>query len=60
MGNKTIHEFSAPCATNMAIGPKIINEDANFKLKLVLIDAAKLVPFVGKLLRMPTHMSNTS
>ena len=34
MGGKSIRDFSAPSATNVATGPNAINVDANFELKL--------------------------
>ena len=34
MGDKSIRDFSAPSATNVATGPNAINVDANFELKL--------------------------
>ena len=37
MANKTIREFSAPSAANVAPGRTIIDGDANCKLKLMLV-----------------------
>ena len=37
MGDKSIRNFSAPLAANVATGPNIINGDANFELKPALI-----------------------
>jgi hypothetical protein len=48
MGDKSIRVFSAPSATNVAIGPNVINEDANFELKPTLITMVQASPFCGK------------
>jgi hypothetical protein len=37
MGDKSIHDFSAPLTANVATGPNVINGDANFELKPALI-----------------------
>ena len=37
MGDKSIHDFSAPSTANVAKGPNVINGDANFELKPALI-----------------------
>jgi len=48
MANKTIREFSASSAANVAPGRTIINGDANFKLKLMLVTMVQASPFCGK------------
>ena len=48
MGDKSIHDFSAPSAANVAIGPNVINGDANFELKPALITMVQASPFCGK------------
>ena len=48
MGDKSIHDFSAPSATNVATGPIVINGDANFELKPALITMLQASPFCGK------------
>ena len=48
MANKTIREFSVPSAANVATGPNVINQDANFKLKPTLITMVQASPFYGK------------
>ena len=48
MGDKSIRDFSAPSATNVATGPNVNNGDANFELKLVLITMVQASPFYGK------------
>jgi hypothetical protein len=48
MANKTIHEFSAPSATNVATSPKVINVDTHFELKPALIMMVQASPFYGK------------
>ena len=48
MGDKSIHDFSAPSASNVAIGPNVINGDANFELKPALIMMVQASLFCGK------------
>ena len=47
MGDKSIRDFSAPSATNVATGPNVINGDANFELKPVLITMVQASLFYG-------------
>ena len=48
MGDKSIHDFSAPLAANVATRPNVINGDANFELKPVLITMVQPSLFCGK------------
>ena len=48
MGDKSIHDVSSPLATNVATGPNVINGDANFELKPVLITMVQAILFCGK------------
>ena len=48
MANRTIREFSAPLAANIAIGPNVINADTHFELKPALIMMVQASPFCGK------------
>ena len=48
MVNRTIREYSAPSAMNVAIGPNIINVDTHFELKPTLIMMVQASPFCGK------------
>jgi len=48
MGDKSIHDFSAPSAANVANGPNVINGDANFEFKLALITMVQASLFCGK------------
>jgi hypothetical protein len=48
MGDKSIRDFSAPSAANVATEPNIINGDANFELKPALITMVQASPFYGK------------
>ena len=48
MGDKSICDFSAPSAANVATGPNVINGDANFELKPALITMVQASPFCGK------------
>ena len=48
MGDKSIHDFSAPSAVNVATGPNVINGDTNFELKPALIMMVQASPFCGK------------
>ena len=59
MGDKSIHDFSAPSAANVAIGPNVINGDANFELKPALITMVQASPFCEKATRMQMLTSNT-
>jgi hypothetical protein len=46
MANRTICEFFAPSATNVATGP--INADTHFELKPALITMVQASPFCAK------------
>ena len=48
MGDKSIRDFFAPSAANVATEPNVINGDANFELKLALITMVQASPFCGK------------
>ena len=48
MGDKSIRDFSAPLAANVATGPNVINGDAIFELKPTLITMVQASPFYGK------------
>ena len=48
MANKTICEFFAPSAANVATGPDVINADTQFELKPALITMVQTSPFCGK------------
>ena len=48
MGDKSIRDFSAPSAANVATGPNVIIGDANFELKPALIMMVQASPFCGK------------
>ena len=48
MANRTIREFSAPLATNVATGPNVINADTHFELKPALITMVQASPLCGK------------
>ena len=48
MDDKSICDFSAPSAANVAIGPNVINGEANFELKPMLITMVQASPFCGK------------
>jgi hypothetical protein len=48
MANKTLREFAAPSADNVAIGPQINMGDVDFDLKSSLITMAQASPFCGK------------
>ena len=48
MANRTIHEFSAPSAPNVATGLDVINVDTHFELKPTLIMMVQAGPFYGK------------
>ena len=48
MANRTIREFSAPSAANVATGPDIINADTHFELKPALTMMVQASPFYGK------------
>jgi hypothetical protein len=48
LGDKSIHDFSSPSATNVATRPNIINGDTNFELKPALIMMVQASPFCGK------------
>jgi len=48
MANKTIHEFYAPSAANVATSPDVINADTHFELMPTLITMVQASPFCGK------------
>jgi hypothetical protein len=48
MANKTICEFCAPSATNVATVPNVINVDTHFEIKPALIMMMQASPFCGK------------
>ena len=48
MANKTIREFSAPSAANIATCPNVFNADTHFELKTALIMMVQASPFCGK------------
>jgi len=48
MANRTVRDFSAPSATNVATGPDIINADTHFEHKPALITMVQASPFCGK------------
>ena len=48
MANRTIREFFAPSAANVATGPDVINADTHFELKPALITMVQASPFCGK------------
>ena len=48
MGDKSIRDVSTPSVANVAIGPNVINGDANFELKPELITMVQASPFCGK------------
>ena len=48
MDNRTICEFSAPLAANVATGPDVINADTHFELKPALITMVQASPLCGK------------
>jgi hypothetical protein len=43
MAEKTLHDFSIPSITNVAIGPNIEVWDVNFELKLSLINMEQAI-----------------
>ena len=60
MGDKSIHDFFAPSAANIATGPNVINGDANFDLKPALITMVQACSFCGQATRMQMLTSNIS
>jgi hypothetical protein len=48
MGDKSICDFSASSATNVATEPNVINGDTNFELKPASITMVQASPFCGK------------
>jgi hypothetical protein len=48
IADKSIRDFSTPSAANVATGSNVINGDANFELKPVLITMVQANPFCGK------------
>ena len=60
MANRTIREFSAPSAANVATGPDVINVDTHFELKLALIMMVQASLSVVKPTKMLMRISNIS
>jgi hypothetical protein len=56
MATKTICELSTPSAAKVAIGPNVINWDANFELKAALITMVQASPLCGKAYEDPTYI----
>ena len=56
MPNRTIHEFSAPSAANVATCPEVINADTQFELKFGLITMVQASPFCGKAHEANAHL----
>jgi hypothetical protein len=48
MVDKSIHNFFAPSAANVATGPNVINVDDNFEFKPALITMVQASPFCRK------------
>ena len=48
MANRTIREFFAPSAANVATGPDVINADTHFELKPTLIMMVQASPLCCK------------
>jgi len=48
MGDKLIYNFSTPSAANVAARPNVINGDANFELKPMLIMMVQASPFTTR------------
>ena len=48
MAERTIREFSAPSAANIATGPGVIEANTQFELKPALITMVQAIPFYGK------------
>ncbi len=48
MASKTLHEFAAPTADNVAVGPQVNIGDVDFNLKSSLVTLAQASPFCGK------------
>ena len=48
MANRTIHDFFAPSAANVATGPDVTNVDTHFELRPALIMMVQASPFYGK------------
>ena len=48
MASKTLREFAAPSAANVAVGPQVNIGDVDFDLKSSLITMAQASPFCGK------------
>nr|AAX96699.1 Transposable element protein, putative [Oryza sativa Japonica Group]AAX96877.1 Transposable element protein, putative [Oryza sativa Japonica Group]ABA92517.1 Zinc knuckle family protein [Oryza sativa Japonica Group] len=48
MASKTLREFAAPSADNVAVGPQVNIGDVDFDLKSSLITMAQASPFCGK------------
>jgi hypothetical protein len=60
MAQKTISDFLAPSAANVATGPQVNLGNATFELKPALIHMVQANPFCGKPMRLPMHTCNTS
>jgi hypothetical protein len=60
MADKSICDFSAPSAANVATGSNVINGDANFELKPALITMVQANRSMGKPTRMQMLTSNIS
>src|SRR5512141_1303874 len=48
MASKTLREFAAPSAANVAVGPQVNIGDVDFDLKSSLVTLAQASPFCGK------------
>jgi hypothetical protein len=48
IAQKTLRDFSAPCADNVLVGPSVINGAKNFKIMTSLIMMVQVIPFYGK------------
>ena len=59
MGDKSIRDFSAPSAANVATRANLINGDANFELKPALIMMVQASRSVANPMRMQMLTSNT-
>ena len=60
MAEKTLRDFSAPSAANVAPGPNIDIGDVNFELKYSLINMVQASHSVASRMRTPTPISRTS
>ena len=57
MAEKTLRDFSAPSAANVATGPNVDVGDVNFELKFSRINMVQASPFCGKMNTTPTPTS---